>query len=66
MSDVTILDENWTATIVDEDVFVATASFSGVSSVSVVTANGVSGTVATATTTPAITLTINTINGGTP
>ena len=36
-----------------------------VTTVSVVTANGVSGSVANATTTPAITLTINTIDGGT-
>ncbi len=42
----------------------ASGGIGTVSSVSVVTANGISGTVATATTTPAITLTINTLDGG--
>lgn len=36
-----------------------------VTTTSVVTANGVSGSVANPTTTPAITLTINTLDGGT-
>ena len=37
-----------------------------VTSVSIVTANGFSGSVATSTTTPAITLTLNTVDGGSP
>lgn len=48
-----------------QDALDAAGGSGTVTAVSVVTANGISGSVANPTTTPAITITLNTLDGGT-